>query len=53
MGVVGVVDLMIENPFCGWYGALEMVVFSIVAGLTGSLVSSAFRLLVFYVKADR
>jgi hypothetical protein len=43
MGVVGVVDLMIENPICGWYGALEMVGFSIVAGLAGSLVGSAFQ----------
>jgi hypothetical protein len=43
MGVVGVVDLMIENPVCGWYGALEMVGFSIVAGLAGSLVGSAFQ----------
>jgi uncharacterized membrane protein len=42
MGVVGVLDLMIENPVCGWYGALEMVGFSIVAGLAGSLVRSAF-----------
>jgi len=41
MGVVGVVDLMIENPVCGWYGALEIVGFSIVAGLAGSLVCSA------------
>jgi hypothetical protein len=43
MGVVGVVDLMIENPVCGWYGASEMVGFSVVAGLAGSLVSSAFQ----------
>jgi uncharacterized membrane protein YuzA (DUF378 family) len=43
MGVVGVLDLMIETPVCGWYGALEMVGFSIVAGLAGSLVSSGFR----------
>jgi uncharacterized membrane protein len=42
MGVVGVVDLMIENPVCGWYGALEMIGFSVVAGLAGSLVRSVF-----------
>jgi len=53
MGVVGVVDLMIENPLCGWSGALEMVGFSIIAGLAGSLVRSALHFLVFYVKADR
>jgi hypothetical protein len=38
MGLVGVVDLWIENPVCGWSGAGEMVAFSIVAGLAGSLV---------------
>jgi hypothetical protein len=38
MGVVGVVDLMIESSVCGWYGALEMIGFRIVAGLAGSLV---------------
>jgi hypothetical protein len=43
MGVVGILDLMIENPACGWYGALEMIGFSIVAGLVGSLVRSAFQ----------
>lgn len=44
MGLVGVVDLMIENPACGWYGSLEMIGFSIVAGLAGSLVRYAFSL---------
>jgi uncharacterized membrane protein len=40
MGVVGVVDLIIENPACKgdvWWG-VEMIGFSVVAGLAGSLV---------------
>jgi hypothetical protein len=40
MGVVGVVDLVIESPACTgdmWWG-VEMIGFSVVAGLAGSLV---------------
>lgn len=41
MGLVGVVDLMIENEACrslGAWWALEVVGFSCLAGLAGSLV---------------
>lgn len=44
MALVGVVDLMIENPVCGRYGAVEMVLFSVVAGLAGSLVRPSISL---------
>ena len=44
MGFVGVIDLYIENTGCGADGgsswAVEMIVFSMVAGLAGSLVCS-------------
>lgn len=44
MGLVGVIDLYIENTACGTDGgslwAVEMIVFSMVAGLAGSLVCS-------------
>lgn len=42
MGLVGVIDIYIENTGCGADGgsswAVEMIVFSMVAGLAGSLV---------------
>jgi hypothetical protein len=42
MGLVGVLDLYIENTGCGadgnWVWAVEMISFSMVAGLAGSLV---------------
>jgi uncharacterized membrane protein len=44
MGLVGVIDLYIENTGCGaegnWVWAAEMILFSMVAGLAGSLVRS-------------
>lgn len=44
MGLVGVIDLYIENTGCGADGgsswAVEMIVFSMTAGLAGSLVCS-------------
>jgi hypothetical protein len=42
MGLVGVLDLYIENTGCGadgnWVWAAEMISFSMIAGLAGSLV---------------